>query len=160
MSDVRYLVVKEKDKKTVTYFEYDKLDGYRMTPKNKNIKLRDAINVNKMVIINPSFIEKLINKKINSKIKTLINMISSIYESDDDDPAGSLMQALNEVEKFKREMINKYLNYMSKEQVDLLEKKINILETEVMNHAYRLNEQLFNQYENMDYEEYETKRSR
>ncbi|MBR3661386.1 MAG: hypothetical protein IKN63_05785 [Bacilli bacterium] len=161
MSDIRYLVVKEKNKKTVSYFEYDKLDGYGMIPKNKNIKLRDAINVNKMVIINPSFIEKLINKKINSKIKKLIDLISTIYENDDDDPAGSLMQALNEVEKFKREMINKYLNYMSKEQVDLLEKKINILETEVMNHAYKLNEQQFSKYENsMEYEDYEPKRSR
>ena len=161
MSDIRYLVVKEKNKKAITYFEYDKLDGFNMIAKNKNIKLRDAINVNKMVIINPTFIEKLINKKINSKIKKLIDLISTIYESEDDDPAGSLMQALNEVEKFKREMINKYLNYMSKEQVDLLEKKINILETEVMNHAYKLNEQKFSLYENnMDYEDYEPKKSR
>ena len=162
MSDIRYLVVKEKNKKTVTYFEYDKLSGFNMTAKNKNIKLKDSINVNKMVIINPTFIEKLINKKINSKIKKLIDLISTIYETDDDDPAGTLMQALNEVEKFKREMINKYLNYMSKEQIDLLEKKINILETEVMNHAYKLNEQRFSLYErNMEEKnEYEPRRSR
>jgi len=161
MSDIRYLVVKEKNKKAVTYFEYDKLDGFNMVAKNKNIKLKDAINVNKMVIINPGFIEKLINKKINNKIKKLVDLISTIYESDDDDPAGSLMQALNEVEKFKREMINKYLNYMTKEQVDLLEKKIEILETEVMNHAYKLNEQKFSLYESKaDCEDYEPRRSR
>ena len=157
MSDIKYLVVKEKNKKYITYFEYDKLNGFNMTAKNKNIKLKDAINVNKMVIINPTFIEKLINKKINSKIKKLVDLISIIYESDDDDPAGSLMQALNEVEKFKREILNKYLNYMTKEQIDLLEKKINILETEVMNHAYRLNEQRYDLDESYDYE---TKRSR
>jgi len=163
MSDIRYLVVKEKNKKEVMYFEYDKLNGFNMTSKNKNIKLRDAINVNKMVIINPGFIEKVVNKRINSKIKKLIDLIANIYESDDDDPAGSLMQALNEVEKFKREMINKYLNYMSKEQVNLLEKKIEILETEVMNHAYRLNEQKFSLYDNdkySRYEDYEPRKSR
>ena len=163
MNDMRYLVVKEKNKKDVTYFEYDKLNGFNMTSKNKNIKLKDAINVNKMIIINPSFIEKIISKRINTKIKKLVDLIANIYESDDEDPAGSLMQALNEVEKFKREMINKYLNYMTKNQVDLLEKKIEILETEVMNYAYKLNEQKYSLYDNSsysEYEEYEPKRSR
>ena len=160
MTNFRYLIVKEKNKKEVTYFELDKINGFNMTSKNKNIKLKDAINVNKMIIVNPSFIEKVINKRINAKIKKLVDLIANIYESDDEDPAGSLMQALNEVEKFKREMINKYLNYMSKEQVDLLEKKIEILETEVMNYAYRLNEQKYSLYDNSNYEEYEPKRSR
>ena len=152
-----YLIVKEKNKKEIAYFEYDKLDGFNMTSKNKNIKLKDAINVNKMVIINPSFIEKLINKKINSKIKKLVDLIGTIYESDDEDPAGSLMQALNEVEKFKREMINKYLNYMTNEQVNLLEKKIGILESEVMTHAYNLNESYYQEY-NYDNEEHKKSR--
>ncbi len=154
MNDIRYLIVKEKDKKEVTYFEYNKLNGLEINSKNKNIKLKDAINVNKMVVINPSFIEKLINKKINIKIKKLIDLIAIIYESDDEDPAGSLMQALNEVEKFKREIINKYMNYMTKEQIDLLEKKIRILETEVTEHAYILNEKKYSEME------YETKRSK
>ena len=37
-----------------------------MTSKSQNIKLKDAINVNKMVIINPSMVEKLIDKKIQN----------------------------------------------------------------------------------------------
>ena len=148
-----YLIVKEKNKKAITYFEYDKISGFNMTSKNKNLKLKDAINVNKMVIINPSFIEKLITKKINMKMKKLIDLIANIYESDDDDPAGSLMLALNEVEKFKREMINRYLEYMTKEQLRLLDKKIKILEAEVTMHAYALNERQVNM-------EYETTRTR
>ena len=136
-----YLIVKEKNKKTITYFEYNKLNGFNMTSKNKNIKLKDAINVNKMIIINPSFIEKLVNKKINNKIKKLIDLIANIYnDPDDEDPAGTLMIALNEVEKFKREMINKYEEYMTKAQIKLLEKKIAILEQEVTMRAYYINE--------------------
>ena len=152
-NSIHYLIVKEKNKKEITYFEYDKLKGFNMTSKNKNIKLRDAINVNKMVIINPSFIEKLINKKINVKIMKLIDLLSNIYESDDDDPAGTLMMALNEVEKFKREMINRYVEYMNKEQLRLLDKKIKILEHEVTMRAYVLNE-------SREELEYETKRTR
>ena len=65
---MNYLIVKDKKKKQVIYFECNKLNGYQMTAKNKNIKLKDAINVNKMVIINPSFINKLIDKNINRKL--------------------------------------------------------------------------------------------
>lgn len=151
---LHYLIVKEKNKKEITYFEYDKLKGFSMTPKNKNIKLKDAINVNKMIIINPDFIEKLITKKINTKIKKLIDLIANVYETDEDDPAGALMIALNEVEKFKREIMNKYLDYMTKEQLKLLEQKIKILENEVTMHAYMINERKIKE------ESYEVHKSR
>ena len=84
MESNRYLIVKEKNKKEIAYFEYDKLDGFNMTSKNKNIKLKDAINVNKMVIVNPSMVEKLIDKKINIRMKKLINLIINIYDTDDE----------------------------------------------------------------------------
>lgn len=148
-----YLIVKEKNKKELAYFEYDKLDGFNMTSKNKNIKLKDAINVNKMVIINPSMVEKLIDKKINIRMKKLINLILNIYDSDDD-PGSAMMQALNEIEKFKREMINKYLNYMNKKQLGILEDKIRMLESEVTKRFYVINEN------SLEEEEYETKKSR
>lgn len=147
---IHYLIVKEKNKKEITYFECSKLKGFNMTSKTKNIKLKDAINVNKMVIINPNFIEKLINKKINNKLKKLIDLLINICDSDED-PSGTLMISLNEIEKFKRELINKYLEYMNKEQIKSLNKKIEILESEVTSRIYYLNEQT---------EEYETKKSR
>ncbi|MBQ8472479.1 MAG: hypothetical protein IJ501_03140 [Bacilli bacterium] len=150
---IHYLIVKEKDKKSITYFKCSNLKGFNMTPKNKNIKLKDAINVNKMVIINPTLIEKLVNKKISLKLKKLIDLIINIYDSDDD-PGSSMMIALNEVERFKREMLNKYLEFLNKEQLKDLDKKIKFLEQEVTVRAYYLNERI--SYE----DNYETKKSR
>ena len=54
----RYYVVKNKDEQSITYFEYDKMNGLSITPK-KNVRIKDAINVNKMVIINPTFAQNL-----------------------------------------------------------------------------------------------------
>ena len=115
-------------------------------------ELKDAINVNKMVIINQSFIDKMIDKNIDSKFKKLINLILGIYD-DGDDPAGNMMLALNEVEKFKREVINKYLNYMNKKQLEKLERKIRLLEAEITKRSYLMNEM-------MNEVEYETRKSR
>jgi len=153
MNNRHYLIIKEKNKKAITYFEYTNLNGFNMTSKNKNIKLKDAINVNKMIIINPSLIEKLIDKRINTKLRKLIEFILGIYD-ESTDPSGTLMLALNEVEKFKREIINKYIAYLNKEQLKNLDKKIKYLEQEVTMKSYYMNEQKI--FES----EYETTRSR
>ena len=146
---MNYLIIKNKDKKSATYF---KVDGYSLNSKNKNIKLKDAINVNKMVIINQSLIDKIINRNIDSKFKKLINLILGIYDTSDD-TAGNMMLALNEVEKFKREVINKYVNYMNKKQLEKLERKIRLLEGEIAKKSYLMNERI-------DEVEYETRKSR
>lgn len=146
---MNYSIIKNKDKKSATYF---KVDGYSLNSKNKNIKLKDAINVNKMVIINQSLIDKIINRNIDSKFKKLINLILGIYDTSDD-PAGNMMLALNEVEKFKREVINKYVNYMNKKQLEKLERKIRLLEGEIAKKSYLMNERI-------DEVEYETRKSR
>ena len=59
----KFLVVKNKDEKEIKYFEYDKVKGYNISPKN-NVKFEDAINVNRMILINPSLIEKMVDKKV------------------------------------------------------------------------------------------------
>ena len=35
-NDINYLIVKDKDNKSVTYFEYDKIEGYNLKPKKSN----------------------------------------------------------------------------------------------------------------------------
>lgn len=125
----RFLVVKNKDSKDIKYFEYDKISGYSIKP-NPKLKFQDAINVNKMILINPSLIEKMVDKKIKRKFDYLINLLSVVYENDDDTGEG-LRLAHNEAEKFRMELINKYKQYINEEKYELLLKKIAILEDEL-----------------------------
>lgn len=126
--DISYLIIKEKNSKSVTYFEYDKLKGYNLKPKNTPIK--DCINVNKMVIVNPSLIDTLVTKKINNRFNKLIKLISYLYEENDATGEGYRL-ALNEISKFRMELINKYKEYISEEKLKLLDKKLCILENEI-----------------------------
>ena len=128
-TEKRFLVVKDKDDKTIKYFEYDKLQGYCVTPK-KNVRFQDAINVDRMILINPTLIEKMIDKKVKRRFEYLINLISVVCESEDESGDGYYL-ALNEAEKFRREIFNKYRNYLTEEKLQLLEKKIAILEDEL-----------------------------
>ena len=125
----RFLVVKNKDEKAIKYFEYSKLNGYNIRPK-KNVRFEDAINVDRMIIINPTLIEKLIDKKVQRKLTALINMMAIVCESDDESGDG-LYLALDEVEKFRNEVFNKYKAYIAEEKLMLISKKIAILEDEL-----------------------------
>ena len=126
----KFLVVKNKDEKEIKYFEYDKVKGYNISPKN-NVKFEDAINVNRMILINPSLIEKMVDKKVKRTFAYLVNMISFVCDNDDDESGDGLYLALDQAEKFRMELINKYKQYIQEEKFALLEKKIAILADEL-----------------------------
>ncbi len=127
----RFLVVKGKDSKDIKYFDYSKINGYELTSK-KDIKFIDAINVDRVIIINPSFIDKIATRKINTKFEKLIKMMQVVCEVGDDDPTGETYRlALNEADKLKRELLNKYKKLIAQEKLELMLKKIEILEDEL-----------------------------
>ena len=125
----RFLVIKNNDSKEIKYFEYKNVKGYNITPK-KNIRFEDAINVDKMILINPSLIEKMVDKKVKRKFNFLINLMSIVCDSDSSNPDG-LYLAKNEAEKFRMELLNKYRKYIEEQKFELLEKKLSILEGEL-----------------------------
>ena len=147
MLDRRYHVIKSKDDKSITYFEYDKMDGYDLSPK-KGIKIEDAINVNKVVIINPSLANKVANKKLNIKFRKLVGVLNVIFETDDE-TGSAYHQGLDEVNRLRMELINKYKKHLSDEEVDIFEKKLGILEHELKIRLHYLEQQMLYREENV-----------
>ena len=125
----RFVVTKDENTQTITYKEYDSLKGYDFKPKNKLSK-EDIINVDEMVIINPSLIEKLISKKCKKTLERILKLISFIYD-DDETGEESVTLALNEIAKFKELLDTKYKEYMKEKEYKLMLMKLEILENEV-----------------------------
>lgn len=136
MFNNKYLIVKKKNDKAITYFEYDKMEGLSFQPKN-NVKMFDGINVNKVVVINPSLINKISNKKLDLRFRKIIKLLSTIYETDEDSDEG-LNEVLNEVNRLKKELINKYKKYILEEEYEMYMKKIMIINEEIKNRLYYL----------------------
>ena len=126
----RFLIVKEKGEKEIKYFDYDKLDGYNLTAK-KDVHFADAIDVNRVIIINPSFIDKIATRKINTKFNKLINMMQIVCDNDEDESGEGYRIALDEAYKLKIELLNKYKKFIDEEKLNLMIKKIEILEDEL-----------------------------
>jgi len=157
MIDKRYFVVKGKKDSAITYFEYDKMEGYDLSPK-KNIKIKDAINVNKVVIINPSLMQKVASKKMDLKFKKLLEFMTIIFDNDDDDDTTSgeaYREGLNEISKLRLEAKVKYQKYMEEEEYQTLEKKLDILEQELNSRIYYLEQYYYQKQFESQYEEQE-----
>ncbi len=127
----RFLIVKGNDKNDKMHFNYGKFDGYNLTVK-KGVHFSDAIDVNRVLIVNPTLIDKVATKKINNKFDRLISVMQMVCEEDDDTDTGEGYRiALDEANKLKMELLNKYRKFISEEKLSLMIKKIEILEDEL-----------------------------
>ncbi len=99
-------------------------------------------------------------KNINRGFKRILEFIAKIYEDDDSGDTAPLMEALNHTEKFKRELMNKERDFLKKEHLDLIDKKIKIIEQELKEKIYFISlrqkqqEAMQNYMENNPEEEY------
>lgn len=148
MLNKKYLIVKDKNDSSITYFESNSMQGYDLTTK-KNVKIKDAIDVSKVVIINPSLMNKVATKQVNLKFKKLLQFVTVIFDqTDDSDPATAYHLGLNEISKLRLEAKVKYYKYMKQEEIDVIEKKLDILEQELKLRLYYLEQTYDNTYEN------------
>ena len=74
---------------------------------------------------------KVIKRKTDHSFKKLLELIIRIDE--DDNPSDGYIICLNEIDKFRHELIKKYENYLKKEQMKFLKKKIDLIEKDVKN---------------------------
>lgn len=128
----RFVVKKDIKTDVITYMEYEKLKGLKFKPKS-NVNFEDMISVNEMIVINPGLIEKLVSKKCSRNFKKILKLMSLV--SDDDDDSGYML-ILDEIERLKNLVINKYKNYMEEKEYDVLLKKLEIIKQEA---EYRKN---------------------
>lgn len=128
-SEKKYVIKKDVKTDVITYMEYEKLKGFSVKPK-PDVSFEDMINVNEMILINPSLIEKLISKKCNKSFDRIIKMLSVVADDEDDDDSGYAL-ILDEIAKFKSLLVGKYKDYMEEKEYELSLKKLELLKEEV-----------------------------
>jgi len=121
----KYVIIKKHNYQEVLKIKLNNI--YDMSSKTP---IKGGISVKRINLIDQTFIDKMINKRINKRFKSLLELIASICESDED-PSSGLMFALTETEKFKREMLNKYARLLNKQEKELIDKKIDLVEKDV-----------------------------
>lgn len=127
MENVKYLLVKDKKEENVET-DLKKISGFVFNPQN-NIKY-DGILIDEIKLTKPELIEKVLKKKIKRKLGLYTQLIIELIDSSDEDD-GTIDIVLNDLERYKRVINNNYKAYLSKKYLDLLLKKIELLENEL-----------------------------
>lgn len=151
MSEKHYFICKKGNDREIVYLDCNKLKGFGFTPKN-NVKY-DGIVVNKMVIIKPSMIEKVLKRKIKRKLDLYLKLIINFIDSGDSSNGDALREALNDLSKYQNIVQYKYRKYLDEKYLKILLKKITLLE-------YELKSKLINTPEFVYEEEKTSHRSR
>lgn len=135
MATNRYCIKKETNAYEVK-LQTKKWHGFQVTPKNQ--VPYEGIQVNQMTVIKPTFIEKVIKKKIKRRLDSYMQYIIYLLEEENDDGNQGINIALNDLERLKVMIRNKYQLYLDEKYVELLMKKIELLERELKIKKYYL----------------------
>lgn len=139
MKNINYYVSRDNETKEIVYMEYNKIEGYKITPKTKK---EDAIEVSKIVFVSPTLTEKLIKKKLELKLK---HLLSKLNEIDDDDASGdAIRETLVECERLKLTIINNYLKYLGQEYANLSLKKLQLIINELRFRLFSIKQKQMN----------------
>lgn len=122
-----YLIVKKNNNERC-FVDHKELNGFKIKPLN-NVSY-DGIIVNKMVIVNPSFIDKVLKKKIKRRLDLYLKYLIEILESDDTSST-NLREVLDDVARYKSIVLNNYSKYLEEKYLRLLLKKIMLIENEL-----------------------------
>lgn len=120
---------KKKNKnKLVDKTELMELEGFMMGSKNKIYKI-DGNEVRDIKVVDTKLATALVNKQVSKKYEKLINYLTELLV-DDDDSGDTYREALNQIEKFRQEIKNKYRKFLKQKELEMMSKKLIILQKE------------------------------
>ena len=133
-----YKIIKNKyDKKKIS-LDAKKLVGFAVKPRN-NVYY-SGVEVNRMMLVNRSFIQTVLKKKIKRKLDLYLQYIVNIMDDSEDDSGTTIRFALNDLEKYRSVIKNNYKKYLDKKYVEQLLKKIGLIEHELKVKEYYINQ--------------------
>lgn len=123
-----YTINNSKKEKITIKEELINIDGFLMASKRKIFKINGA-EIREIKVVNKKFANPLVYKKVLQKYNTLISLLTDLLVSDDDS-GDSYREALNQIEKFRMEIKNKYRRYLKKNELEKMSKQLMTLKKE------------------------------
>ena len=120
---------KIKSKKNEKY-DFSILEGFLMASKNKVFKI-DNTSVRDIRIVNKRLANPLVSKKVFKKYNKLIEYLTEVIIDDDDD-GDTYREALNQIEKFRLQIKNKYRKFLKQKELEKMSKQLVVLQKELL----------------------------
>lgn len=104
------------------------INGFLMGSKNKVFKIENS-NIRQIRVVHKKLAHPLVSHKVDQKFHKLIAVLTELL-LDDDDSGDSYREALNQIEKFRLEIKNKYREYLTHMELEKMSKKLMLLQKE------------------------------
>lgn len=117
------------------------LDGFMMPSKRKKGFMICGENISNIMVISYDMATPLVRSYVSVKYKKLISFLTELLVTDDDS-GDSYREALNQIEKFRLQIKNKYRDYLLSEELKLMAKQLGILQKEAKNQFMELQNSL------------------
>lgn len=132
-----YSVVRNKKIKKNRKVELEEFDGFIM-PSRKGFVIEDQL-ISEIKVIDKKLAHPLVSKKVFSKYQRLISYLTELLVSDDD-TGDTFREALNQIEKFRLEIKNKYRGYLKQKELELMSKQLLTLQKAAKMRLYEIQE--------------------
>ncbi len=104
------------------------LDGFPMGSANRVYQIQGS-PIRCIKVIGRPLASPMVTDLVMKKYRKLIAYLTELL-IDDDDSGDSIREALNQIEKFKQEIKNKYRDYLKKKDLELMSKQLYLLQKE------------------------------
>ena len=118
----KYSLIDDTSEKKMININMD--DAYNFTPKKK-----DKFNINKVMLVEPSFISKIAKKNLQKKLNTLLKQVQIVLDDETDDEGAGYV--LGEIERMQALIITTYAKNIDNEYLSLIMLKLDALKNEV-----------------------------
>ena len=106
------------------------INGFPMGSENKIFKINNC-KIRKIKIANRNLANPLASKKVMKQYNKLIEYLTEALIDEDDD-GETCREALNQIEKFRLQIKNKYREFLKKKELEKMSKQLVLLQKELM----------------------------
>ena len=104
------------------------LDGFLMSSRNKAFKIGGS-EIRQIKVMDKELANPLVSKQVFKRYERLLAILTELLV-DDDDSGDNYREALNQIEKFRLEIKNKYRKYLKQKELEMMSKQLVALQGE------------------------------
>lgn len=114
------------------------IEGFIMGSQNRVFKI-DGESVRNIKVVNTKLANSVVTNQVLKKYNKLINYLTDLLSSDDDS-GETCREALNQIERFRIEIKNKYRKFLKQKELEMMSKQLLILQKEANKRLIELND--------------------